>query len=570
VDPRDVKALDYSTDVLIQTVDEAASKAGSFDEFYRMVESSVDQVLQQLDSNQWTSLTQHGMNQLTPDLNRAERLKLIELARLYYLKDPLIHQAASLITNYTFADGFRFSCNNESWMQELQDFWSDEDNQLELTSQQAQETKSVDLIVDGEIFFVLFKEPDGRVKVRTIPPEEITEVITHPDDYRRNLYYQRKYVQQGFNFTTGVFDALPGQIQEKTVYYADWRNYEVGGWGFEKDLKGVQSGSVYQIATNKIGRQKRGNTETYPALDWVKAHREMLQNWVTIVKAYATLAWKAKAKGGDDRDLTRIREKLQNFLPAYNAQTGQLAQPGGTAGVAIENDNLSLTPMKTAGMATDPADSRQVRLMAGAGLGIMEHYFGDAGNANLATAQAMELPMLKKFSARQRYWEDVFGNIFTFVIITAIEAGRIDGQIDQNTDVQGRLTSKRLVVEKDQAIVVQAPPILQKNIAEVGQGIVPLVQNELVPWEEAARYAMKAMDVENIEESLEVLRQEKIQNEQKAKQDALDAFNRQQQLATQRAQVVPGGPIPPKPKQVGPPSQDPKPPTPPPGPSDEG
>lgn len=563
MDPRDVKALDYSTDVLIQTVDDAAVRAETFDEFYSLIESSVDNVLQQLDTNQWTSLTHHGLNQLTPDLNRPERLKLVELARLYYLKDPLIHQATSLITNYTFADGLRFSCNNPEWMKELQDFWDDEDNQLELTSQQAQEQKSIDLIIDGEIFFVLFREPDGRVKVRTIAPEEVTEVITHPDDYRRNLYYQRKFTPSAFNFKTGLYDNALGIVREETYYYADWRNYEIGGWGFEQDMEAVKPGVVYQIATNRVGRQKRGNTETYPALDWVKAHREMLQNWVTIVKAYATLAWKAKAKGGDDRDLTRIREKLQNFLPAYNPTSGQLAQPGGTAGVAIENDNLSLTPMKTAGMATDPADSRQIRLMAGAGLGIMEHYFGDAGNANLATAQAMELPMLKKFSARQRFWENVFASLMTFVIISGVESGRVAGTVDRNVDSVGRVTSKRLVVAKDEGIVVQAPPILQKNIAEVGQGIVPLVTNELVPWEEAARFSLKSMDVPNIEESLEVLRQERIANEKKAQQKALDAFNQQQQLATTRAQQVPGGPPPSPPPK--PPGTPPTPPTPTPG-----
>lgn len=565
MDQRDIKALDYSTDVLIQTVDDAAEKAQTFEEFYELIESSVDQVLQQLDSNQWTSLTQHGLNQLTPDLNRPERLKLLELARLYYLKDPLIHQATSLITNYTVADGYRFSCNNESWMQELQDFWNDEDNQLELTSQQAQEQKSIDLIIDGEIFFVLFREPDGRVKVRTIMPEEITEVITHPEDYRRNLYYQRKYTPQTFNFKSGLYDNAIGMVKEETSYYADWRNYEVGNWGFEDGMGSVQPGVVYQITTNRVGRQKRGNTETYPALDWVKAHREMLQNWVTIVKAYATLAWKAKAKGGDDRDLTRIREKLQNFLPAYNPTSGQLSQPGGVGGVAIENDNLTMTPLKTAGMATDPADSRQIRLMAGAGLGIMEHYFGDAGNANLATAQAMELPMLKKFSARQRYWEDVHLYLMTYVIISGIEAGRIDGTVDRNVDTAGRVTSKRLVVDKDEGIVVQAPPILQKNIAEIGQGIVPLVTNELIPWEEAARYSLKAMDVPNVEEALELLRKERIENEQKAKQEALDAFNRQQELASARAQQVPPAPGNP-PKPPGTPTPTPKPP----GPANEG
>lgn len=518
VDQRDALLLDHSVDNMLEVVDKALDKVNpnddaSWEQYHQTIEESVDQVLQQLNADQWTVLS-NGGNEATPDLNYAERIKLIKLARLYYLKDPLIHQATSLITNYTFADGFRYSCNEEPWKEILDDWWNDEDNLMELTSQQAQEQKSIELIVDGEIFFVIFREPDGRVKVRTLPPEEIVDVITAPEDYRRNLYYQRRFTPQVFNFVEGQYE--PGQAQVVS-YFADWRNYEPGKWGFEKGLKQVQDGAIYQIATNRISRQKRGNTETYPALDWVKAHRQMLQDWVTIVRAYSTLAWKAKVKGDDGRDLQRIKDKIAGLLPVHNASTGQIAQPGGVGGVAFENDQVSMSPMKTAGMATDPGDARQIRLMAGAGLGIMEHYFGDAGNANLATAQAMELPMLKKFAARQRYWEDIFKNIMTYVIVSAVEAGRVSGKIDYNKNSNGLLVSKRLVKENDkQVLVIQAPAILQKNLAEVSQGIVPLLDNNLVPWEEAARYSMKALDLENVEEALVVLREEKAENERKA------------------------------------------------------
>jgi hypothetical protein len=519
VDQRDILLLDHTVDNMIEVVDKALDKVkpgdeNSWEEYHRTVSESVDQVIQQLNSDQWVSLTNGGMNEATPDLNYAERVKLIRLARLYYLKDPLIHQAVSLITNYTFADGFRYSCNEESWKAELDDWWNDQDNLMELTSQQAQEQKSIELIVDGEVFFVMFRESDGRVKVRTLPPEELPEIITSPEDYRRNLYYKRMWTPQVFNFKQGQYEAGNQQV---TTYYADWMNYEPGRWGFEKDMPKLQDGVVYQIATNRISRQKRGNTETYPALDWVKAHRQMLQDWVTIVKAYSTLAWKAKIKGEDGRDLQRIKDKIAMALPAYNAGTGQLAQPAGTGGVMFENDQVSMTPMKTAGMATDPGDARQIRLMAGAGLGIMEHYFGDAGNANLATAQAMELPMLKKFAARQRYWEDIFRNIMNYVIVAGIEAGRIPGQVDFNHNTKGLLVSKRIVKQNDkQVVVIQAPAILQKNLAEVSQGLVPLVDNSLVPWEEGARYAMKALDLENVEEALVELRKERAEKEAKA------------------------------------------------------
>jgi len=485
---------------MLESVDSALDKAKTWEEFQRLVESSLGTIESTLEQSRWVSLTDDPVSSTSPELDWAERCKLLRAARLYYLKDPLIHQAASLITNYTFGDGLRYSCNNEEWKQELDDWWGDEDNLIELTSQQAQESKSVELIIDGEIFFILFNEPDGRVKVRTLPPEEITQIISHPDDYRRQLYYERKYRAQQYNFVEGTFITAS---EMSRVYYADWHNYSPGEYGFEQKMPAVRDGVIYHVAVNRLARQKRGNTETYPALDWAKAHRQMLQDWVTIVKAYSTLAWKAKIKGEDQRDIQRVRDKLMTVLPAFDPQSGQLRQPAGTAGIAFDNDAVSLTPMKTAGMATDPSDSRQIRLMAGAGLGIMEHYFGDAGNANLATAQAMELPMLKKFAARQRFWEDIYKNIMQYVIISGMEAGRLQGTIDLGHNARGLVVSKRIVKKnEDDQVIVQAPPILTRNMAEVAQAMVPLVENSLLLREDAARYTMKAMDLENIEEEL--------------------------------------------------------------------
>jgi len=540
---------------MLGIVDGALEKATDLDHFNRILSESLAEVELALEQSRWQSISADPINETSPELDYTERCKLIRAARLYYLKDPLIHQATSLITNYTFGDGLRYSCQNEEWKAYLDDWWMDEDNLIELTSQQAQESKSIELIIDGEIFFVLFQEADGRVKVRTLPPEEITQVISSPDDYRRQLYYERKYRAQQYDFKNGRWTVANSL---STVYYADWRNYAPGKHGFETNMPAVRDGAVYQVAVNRLARQKRGNTETYPALDWAKAHRQMLQDWVTIVKAYSTLAWKAKVKGEDTRDISRVREKLMSVLPAFNPQTGQLSQPAGTAGIAFENDAMSLTPMRTAGMATDPADSRQIRLMAGAGLGIMEHYFGDAGNANLATAQAMELPMLKKFSARQRFWEDIYLNIMNFVIVSGIEAGRIKGELDLGHNDRGLIVSKRILRSSDDdKVIVKAPPILSRNLAEVAQGIVPLAENSLILREDAARYAMQAMDVENGEDQLAKLEDQWAKEDAQAEQMAkLAAMGAQAKVDQTNQDVNPSNQDPSNTKKPeGPPSQ---------------
>jgi hypothetical protein len=115
----------------------------------------------------------------------------------------------------------------------------------------------------------------------------------------------------------------------------------------------------------------------------------------------------------------------------------------------------------------------------------------------------MELPMLKKFAARQRFWEDIYKNIMQYVIISGIEAGRLEGTLDLGHNARGLVVSKRIIKkDEDDQVIVQAPPILTRNMAEVAQAMVPLVENSLLLREDAARYTMKAMDLENIEEEL--------------------------------------------------------------------
>lgn len=488
-------------DEMLDEVDMAATKAEGPEEFATLVESALDQINQRLDYLTWQPIVENRSD--LAELPMEERRKLIRIARQFWIKDPLMHQAVSLTTNYTFGEGLRYASNLEDVAGEIEAFWADEDNQLELTAFQAQEQKSNELQVDGEIFFVLFVDQDFRVKVRTLPPEEITEIICSPDDHRRPLYYQRKYAPVTFdmsrqNWKTGT---------TQTKYYADWRNYAPGKWGeFDRGVK-LQEGLIYHVALNRISWQKRGYTEMYPALDWAKAHRQLLQDWVTIVKAYSTLAWKAKIKGDDPRDFERVRQRLKAMMPAFNSQQDEPWAPSGTGGVQLENDDVTLSPIKTSGMATSPSDAREIRLMAGAGMGIMEHYFGDAGNANLATATAMELPMLKKFAARQRLWESVYTNILSYVIAKSIEAGRVDTvELNEHTDDSGRIVSRRLVSESGQyPVTVKAPPILRADLKSVSDAMETLTKAGLIPVREAARYAMNAMDLPNTEAILSQL-----------------------------------------------------------------
>ena len=56
-------------------------------------------------------------------------------------------------------------------------------------------------------------------------------------------------------------------------------------------------------------------------------------------------------------------------------------------------------------------DMRALKLYIYAGLGFGEHYMGDPASGNLATATAMELPVLKMIQAEQKLWSSIYTDL---------------------------------------------------------------------------------------------------------------------------------------------------------------
>ncbi len=120
--------------------------------------------------------------------------KIRELARMMFAKNPLIKRGVMVKALYVWAQGINVRAKNAQINQALQAFWDDEKNRSELTSHQARMLKEIDLQVDGQLYFVFFTRPrDGRVRVRTLPPDEVMEVIHNPEDAKDAWYYVRSW-----------------------------------------------------------------------------------------------------------------------------------------------------------------------------------------------------------------------------------------------------------------------------------------------------------------------------------------------------------------------------------------
>jgi hypothetical protein len=107
----------------------------------------------------------------------------------------------------------------------VQEFWTAERNAATLGDDIINEMSDW-LLVDGNTFLVFYASTqDGETTVSELSVDEVSEIVTHPEDKRKALFYKR------------VFNDANSQSQ--TWYYPDWQAYFSGE--LDKPYLGDQS-----------------------------------------------------------------------------------------------------------------------------------------------------------------------------------------------------------------------------------------------------------------------------------------------------------------------------------------
>lgn len=406
-----------------------------------------------------------GDSNFDKQFTKASIDKIAAMARVYWLKNPLIKRAVATQANYVFGQGVDVVAADEDVQTVVDAFMEDSKNRTELTGEQAMLTKETELQVTANLFFTFFTDPlNGATRVRTIPLSEITRIIYNPDDSKEPWYYYRQWQQP----------KEPGsqKYEMHQAMYPDI-NYMPKG-GLPKHFNGIEVmalNPVYHVKTNCLSDMEYGVSEIYAAIDWAKAYKDFLEDWYTIVKSLSKFAWKATSKSG----ATGMAQAKQVLEGAINGGSNPMNSdlPGQAAQVWMSSDNFDLAPMPKSGATVAVDDGRRALLMVCAATGIYEHYFGDPSTGNLATAKAMEQPMLLMFQERQELWTDVFNTILGYVINQSAlkPGGKLRGVMSFNDYGESYVD----MGGTDRSVDVKFPPILQEDVNERIDAIVKSV-----------------------------------------------------------------------------------------------
>jgi hypothetical protein len=479
-------------------------------ELVRLTES-MQRLEQLLYSTEWRMLSRISEEEFTRDGLR----QITSLARIMRLKNPIIKRSVDVQRLYVWAQGVSISAEDEAVNEVLQEFADDERNRAELTSHQAYSDKEVDLQQDGNLFFRFFiNAQTGRVRVRTVDPQEIDDILCNPEDAKEPWFYRRVWTQQ----------QLSGKQETLTAYYPDFRFVPKTPGEIEGMLPNdypVEWGTpVYHVAVNRIGRW--GVSEYYAALDWALAYKNFLEQLASVWSALARWAAQLKVPGGV-RGVAAAKAKLNTTMTSSSGETNP---PPVTGSTFIHSEGTQLAPFRTAGATMSAEDGRRLLLQAIAVSGFPETFYGDVSVGTLATAKSLDRPTELKILDRQALWSDIIRDIMNYVLLQSAKApkGALSGY--KREDDGGEWIEYVDWPESvDATIKVAWPPIVEEDVPMLVAATIDAITLKGagggIPKETGIRHILNYLGVPNIDEIIELWQEE--EDERAAKADELAA-----------------------------------------------
>ena len=411
-----------------------------------------------LESMDWRLMTA----QADQEFSRNGLATITELSRIMAIKNPLIKRSVAVQRLYVFGQGFTVRAEEPAIDDALTVFYEDPKNAVEL-GQQEMSAKEVELQVTGNLFFCLFiNRASGRVRLRTVPFEEIQDVVCDPDDARTPWFYLRTWTETRLDMQTGA-----QEVSTEEAYYPDWRYDPVQKPAFIGSRPVMWESPIFHVKVGSFSNWKFGLSEVYAAIDWAKAYKEFLEDWASIVRAYRRFAFQLQQPGGKSAVMA-----AKTKLASSSSGDGTITNPAPVVGSTfISGEGVKLEAVRTSGATVSAEDGRRIMLMVAASMNLPETFYGDASVGSLATAKSLDRPTELAMKDRQSLWADTLNAIHDFVLLWQVKApqGSLRGLGTIARTVEEGVTYERVVWNEgvEPRVETTFPPLVQEDVPAV-------------------------------------------------------------------------------------------------------
>lgn len=450
-----------------------------------------------LDEEGWLRMGFEGAREFSRDGLR----KIIDMSRLMTLKNPIIQRAVEIRAFYVWGQSVQIQARASDVNEVVQDFMDDVGNRRELFSHSSRILKDKKLAHDGNIFFVLDTDyVTGKVNLRSIPTDEVEDIIINPDDKNEFWYYVRKYEQKSFDKKTGRMTSKAKKAYYPDYYYALQRQNDKTRPSKIGDAPVLWSQPVLHMKHGGLDDMRFGVPEVYSSLDWARAYKSYLEDWASLVRALAIFAWKYSTK---KNKLSTAREKMESMTDPEGKK-----QPAGS--IFLKGGEGDLVPINKSGAQTSAEDGRMLRLMVASGMHVPDTMLSnDPQQGALATAKTLDRPTELAMKDRQTLWADTIREIVRYVLIQSVSAPfpKLNGDY---TDGKLTINSTDEETSKPETIDVIFPPIVIPDLKDQIESIISAmtlngktVSIEMAPTRVFRELILNAFGVEDMDEILE-------------------------------------------------------------------
>lgn len=485
---------------------------GEVDTLSWKLEESYDQLSRMFAEDAgWSRIGQETEKDLTPE----GRKRSAQMCRVMAIANPLVARAIAVRTGYVHGAGgigVVAADGKETGTQDVnsvvQAFLDDRGNRAAFTGAQAHEELEKQLSTDGNMYTILFADPKtGFVRVRTLDPLEVTDILMNPEDASEPWFYRRDYVET----TIGERTAKVTTRQKTTWYPA--LNYDPTRKFPVIDGEPVDwSASVYHTAVNRTG--KFGLGDAHPALPWARAYTSFLDDWAKLMKSLARIAWRMSGKKSGAQQM--------------RSQLNSLTEAGGVAGM---DAGTQLEAVPKTGATMDAESGRPLATMVAAAFGIpVTTLMSDPGQTGArAVAETLNQPTRLTMQGRRDVWTETYRAILNHVIDQAVLApqGPLKGGVQIDPYTQQREVS--LGSDEDRTITFTWPELDDTPIDQLVKAITDADATGKLPPLETMRLLLRALGVRDVDEILDQFTDDAgnfIDPNVSAGDAAVDAYNR--------------------------------------------
>lgn len=353
-----------------------------------------------LDSQGWIEVS----NVNGDDLGHQRLRRVADIARTMYYLNPTIRRPVNVTSNYVWALGLGYDHEEEDIKVKILAFVNDLRNQMAVFGVEARSQLERELQLTGNVYFAVV--PGDIPTVRTIPFNEIREIISDPDDPQIPMLYRREY-------TNLVLDSATGTTKQETItcfyYDAIYKKEPLTAIGNYP----VHEARIVHVAADRTGDMRFSPPEVMSGLQWARAYKSFLENWSKILQSYATLTWKYVTGGG--KKATKITRTALNTSVTTGSPTERNPTPT-TGAMAAMAKGDSIEALKTSGMTTSPEEGRRIHLMTVASTGLPETFWGDVMAGSEATATSLDRPTELFIAMRQIRWKEALIRVISYAL----------------------------------------------------------------------------------------------------------------------------------------------------------